>query len=175
MTASADWIIKDAQQQPQTWRILDESLGIDALAECEGQDIIVPLCCWLAEQPTINSRAARTGVWLDSHEKADVLLTVADVNISDIAIIAVNFPVFSDGRGYSIARALRQNLHYRGDIMAFGDILRDQACYLSRCGFNILNPRADQNPGEMIKALNDFSDAYQSSPAQELPLFRRRA
>lgn len=174
MTAAADWIIKDAQQQPQTWRIMDESLGVDALAELDGIDIIVPLCCWLAEQQAINGRNGLTGVWLDSHEKADTLLIEPGANINNITMIAVNFPVFSDGRGYSIARTLRQNLHYSGDLMAFGDILRDQAFYLSRCGFNVLAPRHDQVPEEMINALVDFRDAYQSSPAQELPLFRRR-
>lgn len=175
MNAKAEWIIKDAQQLPQTWRILDESLGVDAMAELEGQAIIVPLCCWLAEQQAIKDRIGLTGVWLDSHEKADTLITGADADINNIPMIAVHFPVFSDGRGYSIGRALRQNLRFRGDLMAIGDILRDQACYLSRCGFNVLAPRADQNIADMIAALNDFADAYQSSPAQELPLFRRRA
>ncbi|ALO46114.1 DUF934 domain-containing protein [Pseudohongiella spirulinae] len=175
MTVAADWIIKDAQQLPQPWRILDESLGVDALAELEGVDIIVPLCCWLAEQGFISSRPGRTGVWLDSHEKTDTLLSAPEVDINGIDIIAVHFPVFSDGRGYSLARSLRQNLRYQGDVMAFGDILRDQAFYLTRCGFNVLAPRPDQNPEDMIRALYDFKDAYQSSSVQELPLFRRRA
>jgi uncharacterized protein (DUF934 family) len=83
--------------------------------------------------------------------------------------------VFRDGRPFSSARELRQNLGYNGEIRAVGDVLRDQIFYMSRCGFDAFVPRADQDLQECLRAFDDFHDAYQSSVMQPIPLFRRRA
>ncbi len=91
-----------------------------------------------------------------------------------IARVEVNFPKFTDGRGYSIARLLRERYGYRGELRAVGDVLRDQIYYLSRCGFDAFLLREDQDAEEALPACNDFSEAYQASVERPEPLFRRR-
>ena len=75
--------------------------------------------------------AAEIGVWLAADsEPADI---VGDFD--KIALIAVDFPVFRDGRGYSIARLLRERYGYEGEMRAIGDVLRDSSLHV-RCGFD---------------------------------------
>lgn len=174
MPASSEWIIKDQTVVSNSWRILEAEVGVDELADMEQQAIIVPLDFWLTERSILQTRKGLTGVWLDSNEKPGSLIVDSTFDINDIPLIAVNFPVFSDGRGYSTARALRQNLGYKGDLMAIGDVLRDQVFFLKRCGFNILMPRADQDAEIMLTAFADFKTGYQASIDQPEPLFRRR-
>ena len=89
-------------------------------------------------------------------------------------VIAVNFPKFSDGRGYSIARLLRERHGYQGELRAVGDVQRDQLFYLARCGFDAFLLRDGLDAQESLSALQDFSEAYQASVERPEPLFRRR-
>jgi uncharacterized protein (DUF934 family) len=167
-------ILADNQKIPNDWHLLHEIAGTAELSELSGKNILVPLGCWQLSQDYLKQRPGLTGVWLDSGECATNVLLDSTLEINSIPMIALRFPVFTDGRNYSSARALRQTFGYRGDIMAFGDVLRDQACFLRRCGINIFAPRADQNIDDFAQALNDFADAYQPNVTQPLPLFRRR-
>jgi len=88
--------------------------------------------------------------------------------------VEVNFPKFTDGRGYSIARLLRERHGFRGELRAVGDIHRDQLFYLSRVGFDAFLLREGEDADEALAALRDFSEAYQASVERPLPLFRRR-
>jgi uncharacterized protein (DUF934 family) len=94
--------------------------------------------------------------------------------IGRLALIEINFPNFTDGRGYSIARLLRSRYGYRGELRAVGDVQRDQIFYLARCGFDAFLLREGEDAGEVLRAFADFSDAYQASVERPLPLFRRR-
>ena len=112
----------------------------------------------------------KLGLWLESDE--DPVL-IAD-SLEAFSVIAVNFPQFTDGRGYSTARLLRERYGWKGELRAIGDIQRDQLYYLSRCGFDsfLLNDGLDAQGA--LSALNDFSEAYQTSVERPVPLFRRR-
>jgi len=90
------------------------------------------------------------------------------------ARVEVNFPSFTDGRGYSIARLLRERYAYQGELRAVGDVQRDHLFYLSRCGFDAFLLRDGQDAEESLCALHDFSEAYQASVERPEPLFRRR-
>ncbi|MDO8413066.1 MAG: DUF934 domain-containing protein, partial [Gallionellaceae bacterium] len=94
-------------------------------------------------------------------------------DVAKFAVIAVNFPRFADGRGYSIAYNLRVRLSYTGELRALGDVLRDQMFYMQRVGFDAFAPRPDRNIHDALKGLNDFSEVYQTSVDQKQPLFRR--
>jgi uncharacterized protein (DUF934 family) len=89
--------------------------------------------------------------------------------------IEVNFPKFTDGRGYSIARLLRERHGYRGELRAVGDVQRDQLFYLSRAGFDAFQLREGEDARAALAALTDFSEAYQASVERPQPLFRRRS
>jgi uncharacterized protein (DUF934 family) len=95
--------------------------------------------------------------------------------LDGIAVIAIEFPQFTDGRGYSIARLLRERYGYKGELRAVGEVLRDNLFYLSRCGFDsfVLSGPVDEE--HVLEALSDFSDGYQASVERPQPLFRRRA
>ena len=95
--------------------------------------------------------------------------------LDELSVIAIEFPQFTDGRGYSIARLLRERYGYKGEIRAVGEVLRDNLYYLSRCGFDSFALGDQENLEEAIDSLSTFSDGYQASVERPQPLFRRRA
>jgi uncharacterized protein (DUF934 family) len=141
----------------------DEAVG-------PGADVLVPLVRWQKERDALLARPGRVGVLLGPAD--DPAAVAADVDRLDL--IAVDFPHFTDGRGYSTARLLRERYGYHGELRAVGDVLRDQVFYLKRVGFDTFALRADQDPEDAKKALDDFSEAYQTSVDRPQPLFRRR-
>lgn len=89
-------------------------------------------------------------------------------------VIAVSFPKFSDGRGYSIGRLLRERYGYKGELRAVGEVARDHLHAMEQCGFNAFQLREGEDPQEALAAFGDFSDSYQATAARPEPLFRRR-
>ena len=90
-------------------------------------------------------------------------------------VIAINFPKFGDGRGYSIARLLRERYDYKGELRAIGEVARDHLHAMAQCGFDAFQLRESENPQEALQAFSDFSEQYQATATQPLPLFRRRS
>jgi uncharacterized protein (DUF934 family) len=56
--------------------------------------------------------------------------------LSEIDAIFIRFPVFSDGRGFSMARRLRERYHFKGEIRATGHVILDQIPLAFRVGFD---------------------------------------
>src|SRR6266850_5646914 len=106
-------------------------------------------------------------------EPTDDPASVAD-RLERVARIEVNFPKFGDGRGYSIARLLRERYGYQGELRAIGDVLHDHLHFMKQCGFDAFSLRDDQDAQEALSALDTFSDGYQTSVLRPTPLFRRR-
>jgi uncharacterized protein (DUF934 family) len=106
-------------------------------------------------------------------EPTDDPRSLAD-RLPELKLVAVNFPKYGDGRGYSIARSLRERLGYRGELRAVGVVARDHLQMMAQCGFDSFQLREGEDPQEALQGLDDFSEAYQASAAQPLPLFRRR-
>jgi uncharacterized protein (DUF934 family) len=106
-------------------------------------------------------------------EPADDPAAVAD-RLADAARVEVNFPKFGDGRGYSIARLLRERYGYRGELRAVGVVARDLLANMEASGFDAFLLRDGEDPVEALTGFDDFSEAYQTSVTQPLPLFRRR-
>jgi len=94
--------------------------------------------------------------------------------LGEVDRVEVRFPKFTDGRGYSTARLLRERYGYRGELRAVGDVQRDQLYYLSRVGFDAFLLREGEDGDAALAALRDFSEAYQASVERPEPLFRRR-
>ncbi|MBX3615655.1 DUF934 domain-containing protein [Nitrosomonas sp.] len=162
-------IIKNKSIVPDDWTVL--RLEADQMPEnvtvAPGK-IIVPLKVWQAQRETLQQRP-EIGVWLASDERSEALKE----DIQKFSVIAVDFPKFSDGRGYSIAYNLRARLGYSGELRAIGDVLRDQLFYMKRVGFDAFAVRSDRSIEEALKGLSDFSEVYQTAIDQKLPLFRR--
>ncbi|MER0215982.1 MAG: DUF934 domain-containing protein [Nitrosomonas sp.] len=164
-----DMIIKNKAIVADDWTVLrlQEQETPENVIVAAGK-VIVPLQVWQAQRAALQDRK-EIGVWLASDERPEELKG----DIEKFSVIAVDFPKFSDGRGYSIAFNLRARLGYSGELRAIGDVLRDQLFYLQRVGFDAFAPRPDRKIEDVIKGLSDFSEVYQTSFDQKLPLFRR--
>jgi len=162
-------LIKNGEIIDETWHLLDKDATLDGLSNSD--DLIVPLGLWLEHAHALKARDGGLGVWLDSDEQVEAIAK----DLQYFQVVALNFPVFSDGRSYSNARLLRDRYQYPGEVRAIGDVLRDQLFFMRRCGFDAFALRADRNPEEALESFNDFSNTYQSATDQPLPLFRRRA
>jgi uncharacterized protein (DUF934 family) len=137
----------------------------------ERRDVLVPLPLWSAERHRLAERPGRVGVLLGP---ADDPAEIAG-DLPRLALVAVDFPQFADGRGYSIARLLRERHGYSGELRAVGDVGRDQLFYLARVGFDAFALRDGEDVDGALTAFADFSEAYQASVERPQPLFRRRA
>jgi uncharacterized protein (DUF934 family) len=162
-------IIKDKTIVTDDWMLLKLAEGetAEAVKVPDGKQI-VPLNVWLAQKSQLQVRSD-IGVWIASDECAEVL---GDA-VTTLPLIAVDFPSFADGRGYSIAYQLRARQGFEGELRAIGDVLRDQLFYMQRVGFNAFATRPDRSIEDALKGLTDFSDTYQTSWDQKTPLFRR--
>ena len=166
--ASMPRLIKDNVIVEDRWTLLREAASPADVPD--GAAAIVPLALWRAERDALRARG-EIGVWLKPDDDPELL--AADVGA--LPLIAVDFPQFTDGRGYSTARLLREKHGFAGELRAIGDVLRDQLYYLRQCGFNAFAVRSDRNLEAALKGLSDFSDNYQATAARPVPLFRRRA
>jgi uncharacterized protein (DUF934 family) len=110
-----------------------------------------------------------SAVQLESGQEPTPLLDYLD----QIQLVTINFPVFTDGRGFSYARDLREH-GYRGELRAAGHFIRDQLTYLRRCGFDAFQMADESGLEDALASLKDFSEHYQAAIDQPLPLFRRR-
>lgn len=152
------------------WTLLARDSTLEQ-ALAAGAHAIVPLQLWLGHKEALCAGGKQPGVWLDSDESCAAIAA----DLPQLPLVALNFPVFSDGRNYSNATRLHQHYHYRGEIRAVGDVLRDQLFYMRRCGFTTFDLRDSVKLEDARKALQDFHDNYQSTIEQPAPLFRRRA
>ncbi|MGB4246947.1 MAG: DUF934 domain-containing protein [Pseudohongiellaceae bacterium] len=164
-------LIRNGAIVDDQWVLVRDTVEQAELLASATNNLIVPLSYWLEHRESLRQRPGKTGVWLESNE---VPAALGD-DWRALDLIALNFPVFSDGRAYSSARELRLNLGYKGELRAIGDVLRDQLFYMSRCGFDAFSMRADQNLEAALGAFKDFTDGYQASVDKPVPLFRRRS
>ncbi len=163
-------IIKMRELVQDNWRLLEVAAdGALPAVPAEG-DVIVPFALWQSRRQQLRAHPGRLGVWLDSGQGPEALAE----DLAVFALIAIHFPKFTDGRGYSTARLLRDRYGYRGELRAIGDVQRDQLLYLARCGFDAFALKEGQDGQAALSAFSDFSEAYQNSVERPQPLFRRR-
>ena len=136
-------------------------------------DLIISLTRFQSEGERLLSEGRAVGVRLEPAEEVEVLA----YDLPRIAVVAVAFPKFNDGRAYTAARLLRERYGFKGEIRAIGDVLRDQFFFMQRCGFDTIQPKAgkysDAQLEESLASLKDFSAPYQAAIDQPEPLFRR--
>lgn len=165
-------LIKNGASASDSWQILElaEGESPEAVALPDG-DVIFPLAVWQARKDEIVSRPT-IGLLL---QPADRVEDIAG-DLASFNLIAVNFPKFVDGRGYSTAALLRQRYGYTGELRAVGDVLHDQLFFMRRVGFDSYALKDGKNLAYAIEAgFKPFGDAYQGATDQTQPHFRRRA
>lgn len=130
---------------------------------------IVPLADFIKARDALLARHTAVGVRIGSDK------VPSDIpEIQRLALIAIEFPRFTDGRGYSVGRMLRQRHGYRGELRAVGWVLRDQLQYLERCGFNAFELKAGKPLESALEAFGELSVTYQAAVDDARPIYRRR-
>ena len=122
-------LFKDGAFVADTWRDLNED---EALTDLD--HVHVPLNVYLENKAELDANKGAIGLVLVPGDDVDAL----GEDAKKFASIVVEFPAFTDGRGYSYARLLRERYNYEGELRARGDILTDQVAYFFRCGFDAL-------------------------------------
>ncbi|MBL8429968.1 MAG: DUF934 domain-containing protein [Dechloromonas sp.] len=166
-------LIKHGTATVDTWKTLEIAEGEtpESVALPTG-DVIFPLAVWQARKAEIISCHKRIGLLIQPDERVEDVAADLDYFV----VIAISFPKFVDGRGYSTASLLRQRYKYQGELRAVGDVLHDQLFYMRRVGFNSYALKDGKNVAVAVEAgFSPFSDAYQASTTQPQPYFRRRA
>lgn len=133
-------------------------------------DVIVSLTRFQADGERLLSEGRRVGVRLKTDEEAEALA----YDLPRIAVVALEFPKHLDGRSYTNARLLTDRLGYTGQIRAVGDVLREQATYMVRCGFNAFEPADDASANEWQAASRRYRHSYQRGSNGLAPAFEER-
>ncbi|MFM5908300.1 MAG: DUF934 domain-containing protein [Novosphingobium sp.] len=121
---------------------------------------------------TVASFASQTNalaVRLEPGDEARDLLPFID----RLKLVEVNFPAYTDGRGYSSARILRE-AGYVGELRAVGDVLVDQLAYMRRCGFDSFAPAQPLNTADAEAAMARYAEVYQPTTDGRQPVWTKR-
>ena len=132
-------------------RVLDDALVPD------GVPVLLPAARLLADARDLVLRQAPTGVIWPNDRKVAELAPYLDW----IALVALVFPNFRDGRAYSQARLLRERHAFRGELRATGQVLRDQLLFLQRAGFDSFEVTKEADAAAFAEALRRYSVFYQ--------------
>ncbi|NQU72715.1 MAG: DUF934 domain-containing protein [Rhodospirillales bacterium] len=145
-------LLKDGRTVGDDWLEVD---GDQPLPSAEA--VIVSLPRWKQDRTELLGRNIRLGVRLASDEAAE---DIAD-DLARIDLIAIEFPKFTDGRGYSTARILRERYSFKGEIRAVGNVLRDQLRFMARCGFDAVQLNSDTAELDWRDAQAEINTQYQ--------------
>jgi uncharacterized protein (DUF934 family) len=161
-------VIRHGRVEAERWQFL--GLEAEVPDPPPAGPIVVPLAAWKARRADLVARREPVGIWLaPEDDPADIA-----PELPHVTLVAVRFPKFGDGRGYSTAVLLRTRHAYRGELRAFGDVGRDQLLDLSRCGFDAFSLAPHRDPERALSGLVGFSQRYQGSVDDPVPLFRKR-
>jgi uncharacterized protein (DUF934 family) len=140
----------------------------DALPEAGG--VLVSLTRFAAERDTLLSRDGELGIWLQSSESPDAIVE----DLGRIVLVALDFPVFSDGRAYSSARLLRERYGYKGEVRAIGDVLCEQLAFMLRSGFDTFEMQSVDALDEFNAVVSEVRIVYQPTADGKATAIDRR-
>jgi len=132
--------------------------------------VIVPARRFLADADALSRRDGSLGVlWPNDRRIAELAPW-----LGHLALVALQFPKFRDGRAYSQARLLRETYGFRGTLRATGDVLRDQFHFLIRAGFDSFEVKKPADAHAFAEAVSRYSVVYQPSADGRTPALQRR-
>ena len=147
-------IIKDGAIIDDSWTELDEEADVPSAA-----DIIVPLSVLLEKADRLSNHTGKLGLRIEN----DVDVEDHKELIAKADLIMLELPAFTDGRAYSQARMLREELGFDKELRVKGDVLADQAAYLLRCGFDSFDFEGEFDAEVWQKSTNIMTTGYQRS------------
>ena len=132
---------------------------------------LISLARLQSDEAALAGRSAPLGVIVPSKTKPEELTPY----LEKLALVAIEFPVSKDGRGFTIARSLRERFGYKGEIRAVGHILPDQYVHLLRVGVTSVEIK-DGTEARWREGLGFYDVAYQPAITDDHPLslLRRR-
>jgi len=148
----------------------DAFVYVDDEAPVPAGDVIVSLGRFQAEGEQLLSEDRRVGVRIKTDEEVEALA----YDLPRIAVVALEFPKHLDGRNYTNARLLTERFRFKGEVRAVGDVLREQAAFMARCGFNAFEPADDASANEWQAATRRYRHVYQRSSDARAPAFEER-
>ena len=146
-------------------RVLDDAVISDDVP------VIVPAARLLADAGDFVDRSGATGVLWPNDRDVWQLAPL----IGRLALVVLDFPNFRDGRAYSQARILRERYHYRGELRATGQVLRDQFLLLHRAGFNSFEVSKPADASAFAETIARYSVVYQPAGTGTPAALRRLA
>ena len=164
-------IIRDRRVSESHWRHAPEGALADARTGKRPGAIVVSLADWRRQRVALLRRGGPVGVRLGAGDDLDDILD----DLDSIALVALEFESFTDGRGYTQARRLRERYGYRGEIRAIGDVSRDHLAFMERCGFNAFELRTRGGLRDALDAFDEISDVYQPAADARSIIASRRA
>ena len=133
-------------------------------------DIIVSFTRFQSEGDALLAQSRTVGVRLTAEESVDDLA----YDLPRIGVVALEFPKYRDGRAYTGARLLRERYHFAGEIRAVGDVLREQAPFMVRCGFDGFEPADGSSPQQWADAAGRYRHVYQRAADDRTPVYAER-
>ncbi len=151
--------------------VADEFVHLADDAELPAQGaVLVTAERFLADPDSVLSRSGKSGViWPNSRDVEDLL-----PYLDRLAVVALVFPVFRDGRAYSQARLLRERYKFKGELRATGQVLRDQFMFMLRAGFDAFEVKKDSDARAFAEVSHRFSVFYQPTGDGRVTAFHRR-
>ena len=167
-------LIIDGQTADESWVYVDDAA---ALSDAPS---IVSLARLKAEAEALRARNGKLGVVLaaDGEGKTSLGEDVHELApyLDMLSLVSLRFPIYRNGRGYSAARILREQLGFTGELRASGEVLYDQWAMMARCGINGFEIAADISLETFQTALGELSGAYQpAADTQRGALWARHA
>ena len=145
-------------------RVLDDAPVPDDFA------VLVPAARLLADASEILTRTGATGVlWPNDRNVAELA-----PYLDRLALVTLVFPNFRDGRAYSQARILRERYHFRGELRATGQVLRDQFLFMLRAGFDAFEVKKESDAEAFANTVRRYSVFYQPTGDGRITALHRR-
>jgi len=162
---------------------LNETLLFEAGDEINGSEIngfsgippdqkhwMMRLDVWLEKRELLLNRKFPVGLLISSDTdlaailgKQGSLLQSPLFKTTEVTFIAIDFPSYTDGRGYSLAQLVKRIYGWRGELRAVGDVMIDTVFYMARCGFDSFLIKEGHDPQLALEALGTFTEQYQKS------------
>ena len=140
-------------------------------AELPGDGPVLVSAARLLEDPeALLKRAGKVGVIWPNSRDVDDLVPYLD----RLALVALVFPSFRDGRAYTQARLLRERHGFEGELRATGQVLRDQFVFMSRAGFDAFEVKKDADADAFAATVQRYSVFYQPTGDGRVAAFNRR-
>lgn len=138
--------------------------------EIASGDVIISLTRFQTEGERLLSEGRQVGVRLTAEEEIEALA----YDLPRLSVVAPEFPKYRDGRAYTNARLARERFGFKGQVRAVGDVLREQAGFMVRCGFDAFEPADDASANEWQAAVRRYRHVYQRAADGRVPAFEER-